>query len=150
MRNLSYMGRVVVKLIIIGIIAFVVITTAVFIINKYNHKSGVEQASNGTATVKEEGKTEKSEGGTGGDKQSVTLPGATADTDKITDTNKMNDTNKKVDANKLGQAQNQEATATTSTGELPKTGPADVVWATFVVALVVFSGSTYLVSRKAL
>ena len=125
MRNMSYMGRVVVKLVIIAIIAFVVITTAVFIINKNKSEGQVTELPGGTAIVKQEDKkaTEKE--------------------------------NKVAESTGSATASNNSSTASDSTqgrasaGELPKTGPADTLLATFAIALVAFSGATYLNSRKA-
>ena len=140
MRNLSYMGRVVVKLIIVAVIAFVVITTAIFVINKYGQEKDSGKSSDGTAVVSQEevDQTKKD------DQTVVTLPGATDSTEKnkpvtTVDTNKETNANTSAKTDTVGGA-----------NSLPKTGPADTLLATIGVAMVVFAGSSYFVSRKAL
>ena len=134
MRNMSYMGRVVVKLVIIAIIAFVVITTAVFIINKNKSEGQVTELPGGTAIVKQEDKkaTEKE------NKVAESTGSATSSNDKSTNNNSSN--NSAINKSSGGQS---------AASELPKTGPTDVLVAAFAVALVSFSGVAYLNSRKA-
>ena len=149
MRNMSYMGRVVVKLIIIAIIAFVVITTAVFIIKKYNNE------------VKQGGSSQLSEG----QSEVTTLPGAVGEVDSNnkssthtetakTDSNKDKGT-KSSDKEKTSSSEaaatssepNQEPTSVSSQ-ELPKTGPADIWQAAGVLALIAFSSTYYFNSLR--
>ena len=127
MRNMSYMGRVVVKLVIIAIIAFVVITTAVYIINRNNRNEQVKELpGGGTAIGKQENnKAEKSSEATNKEKQASAAESA-----------------KKADETKTSQS-------LTSTSELPKTGPADTALAALAIATTVFSGAVYVTSRKA-
>ncbi len=121
MRNMSYMGRVVVKLVIIAIIAFVVITTAVFIINKNKSEGEVTELPGGTAIVKQEDKKAADKD----DKAAESTGSATS------------------------SAGNKSSDGQSVATELPKTGPADVLLATFAIALVTFSGAAYFSSRKA-
>ena len=168
MRNLSYMGRVVVKLIIIAVIAFIVITTAVFIINKYK---SVKRADSGTSpAVSSQNKKPE-------DKTVTTLPGAVADSNKLGDKSSSS-SNSGSDKSKSATEKDKAASETTksttqaqksttetqknsetsksssgtgvSSTQLPKTGPADVVVSVFAVATLAFSASAYMVSRRAI
>ena len=145
MRNISYMGRVVVKLIIIAIIAFVVITTAVFIINKYNQEQKLEESANSGSQVVEQTEKESDNKKEGAGKV-TRLPGDTTETSNKSDETAKNPTETTKDSAETAK----KPTEIITSSELPKTGPEEILFSLMGVALVAFSGTLYLKSKKAL
>lgn len=148
MRNLSYMGRLVVKLIIIAIIAFVVITTAVFVINKYKKDKTAEEAENKVAITQQEGSKDSAtqkETNKKDNEGATVLPGDTSG--GVVDTNKSTKDKPSSSSTAASSAESSLAPAG-STGLLPQTGPADTLLKVVGFGSLVFAIALYFSSRK--
>lgn len=148
MRNLSYMGRLVVKLIIIAIIAFVVITTAVFVINKYKKDKTAEEAENKVAITQQEGSKDSAtqkETNKKDNEGATVLPGDTSG--GVVDTNKSTKDKPSSSSTAASSAESSLASAG-STGLLPQTGPADTLLKVVGFGSLVFAIALYFSSRK--